>query len=127
MILNPHCQVCEHRGRCRAQAIERDDLSLLRGMSQKEILAQRKRGINTVTQFASTFRPKMVGKNKPPKRHLHALQALAVRDKKVYVVRTPGLPAQATRVYLDVEGVPDRNGTRITQTFASKEVASTKS
>jgi predicted RecB family nuclease len=36
-------------------------------------------------------------------------QALAVRDKKVYAVRTPELPAQATRVYLDVEGIPDRD------------------
>ena len=80
-------------------------------MSQKEILALRKRGINTVTQFAYTFRPKSVGmkKNKPLKRHLHSLQALAVREKKVYVARTPELPAQTTRVYLDVEGIPDRD------------------
>ena len=89
----------------------RDDLSLLRGMSEKEILAQRKRGINTVTQFACTFRPKSIGlkRSKPLKRHLHALQALAVRDKKVYVVRAPEIPAKMPRVYLDVEGIPDRD------------------
>ena len=33
----------------------------MRGMSEKEILDQRKRGINTVTQFACTFRPKSIG------------------------------------------------------------------
>jgi len=111
LILNDHCPSCEFRDRCRAEAINRDDLSLLRGMSQKEILDQRKRGINTVTQFACTFRPKSVGTNrsKPLKRHLHALQALAVRDKKVYVVRTPEIPAKMPRVFLDVEGMPDRD------------------
>jgi predicted RecB family nuclease len=83
----------------------------MRGMSEKEILAQRKRGINTVTQFACTFRPKSIGlrRSKPLKRHLHALQALAVRDKKVYMVRAPEIPAKTPRVYLDVEGIPDRD------------------
>ena len=91
IILNAHCPACEFCQRCRAEAIGKDDLSLLRGMSEKEILAQRQHGITTVAQFAGTFRPKSVGMktNKPLKRHLHALQALAVRDKKVYVVRTP--------------------------------------
>ena len=111
MILNSHCSSCEFRDRCRAEAVNRDDLSLLRGMSEKEVLAQRKRGINTVTQFACTFRPKSIGlrRSKPLKRHLHALQALAVRDKKVYVVRAPEIPTKTTRVYLDVEGMPDRD------------------
>ena len=111
MVLNSHCPSCEFRRRCRAEAVAKDDLSLLRGMSEKEILAQRKRGINTVTQLACTFRPKSIGlkRSKPPKRHLHTLQALAVRDKKVYVVRAPEIPAAATRVYLDVEGIPDRD------------------
>ena len=111
MILNSHCTSCEFRDRCHAEAVNRDDLSLMRGMSEKEVLAQRKRGINTVTQFACTFRPKSVGtkRKKPLKRHLHALQALAVRDKKVYVVRAPEIPAKTTRVYLDVEGIPDRD------------------
>ncbi len=111
MILNSHCPACEFGRRCRAEAVAKDDLSLLRGMSQKEILALRKRGINTVAQFACTFRPKSVGqkRSKPLKRHLHALQALAVRDKKVYLVRAPEIPVGATRVYLDVEGMPDRD------------------
>jgi predicted RecB family nuclease len=111
MILNSHCPSCEFKDRCHAEAVNRDDLSLLRGMSEKEILAQRKCGITTVDQFACTFRPKSIGlkRSKPLKRHLHALQALAVRDKKVYVVRAPEMPGKTTRVYLDVEGMPDRD------------------
>jgi predicted RecB family nuclease len=61
MILNSHCTSCEFRDGCHAEAANRDDLSLMRGMSEKEILAQRKHGINTVTQFACTFRPKSIG------------------------------------------------------------------
>ena len=111
MILNAHCPSCEFRGRCHAEAVTRDELSLMRGMSETEILAQRKRGINTVSQFACTFRPKSIGlkRSKPLKRHLHALQALAFRDKKVYVVRPPEAPGKTTRVFLDVEGMPDRD------------------
>jgi predicted RecB family nuclease len=111
MILNSHCQECEFRDRCHADAVNKDDLSLIRGLSEKEILAQRRRGIYTVTQFACTFRPKSLGlrRTKPLKRHLHALQALAVRDKKVYVVRTPEIPTTMPHVYLDVEGLPDRD------------------
>jgi predicted RecB family nuclease len=111
MILNSHCPSCEFKDRCHAEAVNRDDLSLMRGMPEKEILAQRKRGITTVTQFACTFRPKSIGlkRSKPLKRHLHSLQALALRDKKVYVVRAPEIPARTTRVFLDVEGIPDRD------------------
>jgi len=35
--LNTHCQVCEFRQRCNAEAASKDDLSLLRGMSEKEV------------------------------------------------------------------------------------------
>ena len=77
MVLNSHCPSCEFGHRCRGEAVSRDDLSLMRGMSEKEILAQRKHGITTVTQFACTFRPKSIGlkRSKPLKRHLHTLQA----------------------------------------------------
>src|SRR5260370_721229 len=34
--LNSHCQICEFRQRCHAEAIAQDALSLLRGLSEKE-------------------------------------------------------------------------------------------
>src|SRR5262249_21771912 len=59
--------------------------------------------------LAHTFRPRRKGKRAPPRanRHSHALQALAVRDKKVYVLGTPQLPTSTVRIYMDVEGCPD--------------------
>src|SRR5262249_52133628 len=49
------------------------------------------------------------GKRQAKKTHkrYHALQALAVRDKRIYVFNTPELRAGATRIYLDMEGDPE--------------------
>jgi len=109
LILNDHCAVCEFRQRCHQQAVESDNISLLRGMKEKEVKAYARKGILTVTQLAHTFRPRRKGKRAPPRanRHSHALQALAIRDKKVYVFGIPQLPTGAARVYLDVEGNPN--------------------
>ena len=52
LMLNDHCQVCEFRQRCHAQAVQEDNLSLLRGMEEKEISRENKKGIFTVTQLS---------------------------------------------------------------------------
>jgi predicted RecB family nuclease len=110
LILNRHCPECEYRQSCRAKAVEKDDLSLLRGLSAKEIAGLNNRGIFTVTQFSHTFRPARMKRVKETgARHDHALQALAVRERKVYVARRPPLPDGKVRAYLDVEGLPNRD------------------
>lgn len=38
----------------------------------------------------------------------HALKALAIRQKKIHIVGTPELKIDGTPVYIDVEGLPDR-------------------
>jgi predicted RecB family nuclease len=109
LMLNDHCQVCEFRLRCHEQAMQEDNISLLRGISETEIKRYARKGIFTVTQLAHTFRPRRKGKRTTPteKRHHYALQALAIRDKKVYVLGLPLLPLSKINVYLDVEGCPD--------------------
>jgi predicted RecB family nuclease len=107
-FLNAHCNVCDFRDRCRTEATEREHLSLLPGLRPKEIEAWNERGIFTVTQLAHTFRPKTMGRSSHnPKRHSQQLQAMAIRDKTTYVRKRPDMPAASTRVYLDVEGIPD--------------------
>jgi predicted RecB family nuclease len=111
LLLNDHCQVCEFRKRCHAEATAKDDLSLLRGMSEKEVRKYSRRGIFTVTQLSCTFRsPRRKGKRQKQQKqlHQHALQALAIREKKVYILGTPELPASPTRIYFDIEGDPER-------------------
>ena len=51
-MLNKHCPFCEFHQRCHAEAIAQDDLSLLRGLSAKEITRYHKHGIFTVTQLS---------------------------------------------------------------------------
>ncbi len=107
--LNDHCGICEFRDRCRQDAVNRDDLSLLRGLHPKEIEAWKKRGIFTVTQLAYTFRAKTMGRSsQQPKRHSQPLQAMAIRDKKTYVRKRPEMPTSSVKVFFDVEGIPER-------------------
>jgi predicted RecB family nuclease len=111
LTLNEHCLLCECRGECYAKAAIDDDLSLLRGMSEQEIRRQNGKGIFTVTQFSYTFRPRRRNRRVKAKAfpHSFALQALAVREDKVYVRGPLSLPSPSTTVYLDMEGVPDRD------------------
>jgi predicted RecB family nuclease len=108
LLLNDHCQVCEFRRRCHEQAVREDNLSLLRGMGAKEVRGLARKGILTLTQLTHTFRPRRQGKRAVRRTHhrYHALQALAIRDKRVYVFGTPELPDSPKKIYLDIEGVP---------------------
>jgi predicted RecB family nuclease len=113
LTLNDHCQECEFRKRCHAEATAKDDLSLLRVMSEGELRKYRSRGIFTVTQLSYAFRPRRKGKRArgDGQPHHGALQALAIRDHKTYVLGKPEVPDCPVRVYLDLEG--DANGSGV--------------
>ena len=111
LLLNRHCPECEYRNRCRAQAIDKDDLSLLSGLTEKEQARLNQKGIFTVNQLSHTFRPRRRPKQliaKPEKYH-HSLRALAIREKKIHVVGQLQVPAHGTFVFFDVESLPDRD------------------
>ncbi len=111
LVLNRYCAECEFQARCRKIAVEKDDLSLLASMSAKERQKLRSKGIFTVTQLSSTFRPRRRPKRQRDKRekYHHALKALAIREQKIHIVGSPELKIEGTPVYLDVEGLPDRD------------------
>lgn len=94
LILNNHCQICEFQSYCYEQAHQEDNLSLIRGISEKEIKSFNRKGILTVTQLAHTFRPRRKRKNrtKESQRRYHSLQALAIRDEKIYVLGAIQVP-----------------------------------
>jgi hypothetical protein len=91
--------------------VEKDDLSLLASMSAKERERHRSKGIFTVNQLSYTFRPRRTPKRTkyPAKPHHFALQALAIRENTVYIHGTPEFPECKSQVYLDIEGMPDRD------------------
>jgi predicted RecB family nuclease len=111
LILNKHCGECEFQPRCRRVAVEKDDLSLLSSMSVAEVRSQHNKGIFTVNQLSYTFRPRRKSKHSDsePEKYHHALKALAIRERKIHLVGGPKLNITGTPVYLDVEGVPDRD------------------
>jgi predicted RecB family nuclease len=45
LALNRHCDICEFKELCRAKAVEADNLTLLRGMSLKEMARHNSKGI----------------------------------------------------------------------------------
>jgi predicted RecB family nuclease len=108
LILNKHCAECEFRSLCRQTAIEKDDLSLLANIGEKERKKQNDKGIFTVLQLSYTFRPR-----KHPARGLPkdqpALKALALRKNQIHILGMPSLNLSGTPVYIDVEGDSDRD------------------
>src|SRR5262249_42047762 len=106
LLLNDHCRICVFHDRCREQAIREDNLSLLRGIGERTIKRYARRGILTLTQLAHTFRPRRRGKRSdtPLTRRDHALHALAIRDKTIYVLGAPTIPTATVRIYIDMEG-----------------------
>ena len=111
LSLNKHCQLCEFKESCFQKAQNDDDLSLISGLKEKEISQYNNKGIFTVKQLSYTFRPRRKHKRstKIIKRHYHALKALAIREKKVYILEKPELPTDAVKIYVDVEGDPERD------------------
>ena len=106
VVLNKHCTKCQFQSMCRQIAYEKDDLSLLGTIGDKERKKFHEKGIFTVTQLFYAFRPRR--RSTPGiTRHLPALKALAIREDKIHILGTPTLNGCGTPVYLDVEGDAD--------------------
>jgi predicted RecB family nuclease len=116
LVLNKHCPVCEFKSRCRYLAVEQDHLSLLTAMTAKERMKCEEKGISTITQLSYGYRPRRRRRLKPaavqgsqPVKHDHRLTALAIKNARIHVVGSPSLPIEGTPVFMDVEGMPDRD------------------
>jgi predicted RecB family nuclease len=110
-ILNAHCHVCEFRRRCHDQAVQADSISLLKGMGEKELRKLNRKGIFTIAQLSCTFRLRKRAKRvkREHRPHYFALQAAAIRDKKIYVLKPPPIPIRPVRIYFDIEGNSERS------------------
>jgi predicted RecB family nuclease len=111
LVPNRHCGQCEFQSRCRKQATEKDELSLLSGLSERESKKLRGRGIFTITQLSYTFRPRRRGREfrgRQEKFH-HSLRAIALREKRIHAVDLLAPQLDGTPVYMDVEGLPNRD------------------
>ena len=107
--LSKKCELCEYNNYCKERATIADQLSLLNGISEKEINRQNSRGIFTINQLSYTFCPRRMPKRvkRPSQPHYFALHALAIRENRIYIYGNPTLPLAKTQIFLDIEGLPD--------------------
>jgi predicted RecB family nuclease len=108
VVLNRYCAECQFQAQCRQIAREKDDLSLLGTIKDKERKKLHEKGIFTVTQLSYAFRARKASTARVSK-HFPALKALAIRENKIHVLGTPTMNCCGTPVYLDVEGDLDRD------------------
>lgn len=125
LVLNAHCAVCDFRSKCRGVAIERDDLSLLSGMTPKDRNKAIAKGILTISQLSYGYRPRRRKRTKPdadraarsvdakhahpPAKNDNKLKALAIKKGRIHVVGAPNLKLEGIPIFIDVEGMPDRD------------------
>ena len=111
LVLNKHCPLCPFQRICQSQAEQEDNLSLLHGVTARVMRQYERKGIFTVKQLSYLFksRKRKKGNRKPPPvTHKVELQALAIREKKIYFQELPTLSRQPVELFVDMEGVPDR-------------------
>jgi predicted RecB family nuclease len=111
LVLNKHCPLCPFQRLCHAQAEQEDNLSLLNGVTARVMRQYERKGIFTIKQLSYLFKPRKPRKRHrkpPPVTHKVELQALAIREQKIYLQELPTLSRQPVELFVDMEGVPDR-------------------
>ena len=85
-------------------------------MTTKERAKCEEKGISTITQLSYGYRPRRrrrikstTPRQRPPVKHDHNLKALAIKKAQTHVVGCPSLSIEGTPVFMDVEGMPDRD------------------
>jgi predicted RecB family nuclease len=116
VVLNKHCSICDFQVRCRGIALNREDLSLLGTMTEKERTKFIEKGVTTITQLSYGYRPRRRRRSKlTPSRvsslvkHDNKLKAIAIKKRQVHIIGAPEFGGDGTPVFIDVEGMPDRD------------------
>ncbi len=111
IILNDHCPICPFRAQCLRKAEQEDNLTLLDRMTPKLLKKYHKKGIFTINQLSYLFRPRKTRRRGALASTAFSfeLQALALRTRKTYLHHTPSIPSHAVELFLDIEGLPDRD------------------
>ncbi|MGE5660053.1 MAG: TM0106 family RecB-like putative nuclease [Actinomycetota bacterium] len=111
LILNKSCPSCQFRELCREQAVKEDNLSLLDRITQKAIQKYNRKGVFTIHQLSYLFKPRRNRKRqvKLPVKHNVELQALAIKEQKIYIQELLELTRKPVELFLDIESIPDQN------------------
>jgi predicted RecB family nuclease len=112
VTLNKHCPYCEFQQACKETAVQEDSLSLLGGITKKQILKFEKKGIFTIKQLSFLYRPRKRGRRSRVERvaHKYELQALALRTGNIYIQDKPvEISKQDVEIFIDFECLPDES------------------
>jgi predicted RecB family nuclease len=102
------CDMCEFQTHCLPVLTKNDDLSLLGGMTPKQVMKQNSRGIFSVLQFSYTFTArKRSSSTKKLSRCEWTLKAFALREHQTCLLNIPEFPKVETELFVDFEGLPD--------------------
>ena len=106
-----HCKICQFSNSCHESAVLNDDLSVLRTLKEKEILKLNKRGVFKLKQLSYLYRPRKKRKRFTSfkAKYEPSLHALANSQNKIFIVDKPHFADKETHIYLDIEGIPDRD------------------
>ncbi len=110
LVLNRSCPICQFRHHCKSKAQQDDNPSLLDRVTAKTISKYEKKGIFTIKQLSFVFKPRRPRKRakKHVLTHNIELQALSLRENKMYVQELPIIAKQPVELMVDIEGVPDQ-------------------
>jgi len=129
IILNRHCPYCQFQTSCKTKAEKENNLSLLDGISTLKFINKYKRkGIFTVNQLSYLYRPRRQRKrSRTPRSMKHSveLQALVIRTGSIYLRESPTLSRHHTELFLDIEGIPDRQSFYLIGLLICKQDSST--
>jgi predicted RecB family nuclease len=85
-------------------------------MTEKERAKYSEKGVSTITQLSYWYRPRRRRRAKStvlqgnlPFKHDHKLKALATKKAQVHVVGAPAFSVVGTPVFIDVEGMSERD------------------
>lgn len=111
IILNKHCKTCMYEALCETQAKKEDNLSLLNRMTPKRLKFYNQKGIFTIQQLSYLFKPpKKSKKLRLLIRHRLEIQALAIRNKKIYLQYKPEkINENDVELFIDFEGITDES------------------
>ena len=79
------------------------------GMSAKVLAKYHSKGMFTITQLSHIFRPRRRGRRPQNSAcsYLWDLKALAIREKKTFVIYPPDLEESSKEIFIDFEGLPE--------------------
>ncbi|MCP5274255.1 MAG: TM0106 family RecB-like putative nuclease [Burkholderiales bacterium] len=112
ITLNKHCPYCEFQHVCSEAALQGDNLSLLGGISKKQIGKFEKKGIFTIKQLSFLYRPRKRNRRTSTERlvHKYELQALALRTGNIYIQNNSSeFPKHDIEIFIDFEYLPEED------------------